>query len=65
MGPSAEERQNQPGRGRADTVPVKKTDKEGEIMEWLSRKITVIYPEHETGSRMAEKQAKNGDKIGR
>lgn len=44
---------------------VKKADEEGEIMEWLSRKITVIYPVYEAGLRRAEKQAKNGEKIGR
>lgn len=43
----------------------KKADEESEIMEWLSRKITVIYPVYETGLRRAEKQAKNGEKIGR
>lgn len=50
----------------AETVRGKKGGREeSEIMEWLSRKITVIYPVYETGLRRAEKQTKNGEKIGR
>lgn len=57
-GPAANERQKQRERKRVEAEVVgrwKKADELSEIMEWLSRKITVIYPEYEPGSRRAEK----------
>lgn len=67
MRPSANARATtRTGSAGVEMGKVKKADEEeSEIMEWLSRKITVIYPVYEAGLRRAEKQAKNGEKIGR